>query len=1079
MGDAVRGGVVPTELDETIDGDQRLDATPNTTTPLAPDYGELQAVERHHYVITKELARGGMGRVLEARDLRLGREVAIKELLPKHRDAARRFEREARITARLQHPSIIHVYEAGVWPGGEPFYAMPRIAGRSLDKAVAEKRTLEERLSLVPHVIAAADALAYAHDKSIIHRDLKPANVLVGDFGETVVIDWGLAKDLGACADPQESLTLQARASAEETASGSVVGTPAYMSPEQARGEVIDQRADVYSLGALLYKVLGGAAPYASGTSKEVLELVKAGPPTPLHEREPGAPPDLAAIVAKAMAREADDRYATASELAQDLKRFETGQLVGAHRYTLAQRFTRFLRRHRVAVTIATVAAASLVVVAIVSVRSIVRAKDRAETERNKADAGRATLLEERGRAELLDGHAGEALAFLAADERPLRGARGFLIADAMRPFEAELAYQQVGIGDVVVAVSRDGHQIASAGHGAIRWWRQDGARPSLGTHGVTRVVVFDPSSTQLAAAGDDGIARVWANDGKLVAELRGHDGAILDADFSPDGKTLATAGGDGTVRLWDLASGRAIESRCHHARVSSVRFSHDGAYVASASEDKTACVIDRSGKPETTVQLRGHTASVSSAAWSPDDRFIVTASDDGSARVWSPRTGRALVKPLAHDPGSVVRVALPSHDGRLIVSAGSDRIARVWELPELPADDSSAITAVTAKLADKLVARAEIVTAAFCEDDTQVVTGSFDGLAQVWDRETRQPIATFEHGDVVGSLALVPGDAALVTGSRDGAARVWETKVAKVHHDLGSQIHALAVARDGTVAAGTDDSRITLLHGASKDVLHDHLGSVYALAFTPDGKQLLSAGNDTAVFVWNVATGEHVRSFASHDQPVRALAIEPDGDRVAILVDGSVELWSLARGTRLAVLGSHVDALAIDPRTGAIAGASRDGSLRLWDAGGRVLRTTPANPSTPYLAIAFSGGAIVAAGSRFAKVGAVALDGPIEVVRAIAVTPDGSRVITAGDDGVATIWDRDKGKLLGHRDRHARPISALAVDGETLWVASDDGTLAAWDIRVETRPIADIRRFMVEKHVPYEIQDDVVRRQR
>src|SRR5690242_17229744 len=169
------GSKVREEVDDTIDGAIRAEPQPRAASPPSDaDYPELTTIERRHYVVRGEIAKGGMGRVLEARDLRLGRSVAIKELLPRNRDAARRFEREARITARLQHPAIIHVYEAGVWPGGEPFYAMPKVPGRSLDKAVAERPTLVERLGLVPNVIAAVDALAYAHSQNVIHRDLKP-----------------------------------------------------------------------------------------------------------------------------------------------------------------------------------------------------------------------------------------------------------------------------------------------------------------------------------------------------------------------------------------------------------------------------------------------------------------------------------------------------------------------------------------------------------------------------------------------------------------------------------------------------------------------------------------------------------------------------------------------------------------------------------------------------------------------------------------------------------------------------------------------------------------------------------------
>src|SRR5260221_5022333 len=250
--------------------------------------------------------------------------------------------------------------------------------------------------------IAVADALAYAHSQRVIHRDLKPSNVLVGEFGETVVIDWGLAKDLGAAkdGDARESLVFATRVLEQDTVSGSVVGTPAYMPPEQARAEPVDQRADVYALGAMLYKVLAGVAPYVGESSKEVLELVKAGPPPVVSEREPGTPADLAAIVDKAMARDPKHRYVTAVAFAQDLKRFQTGQLVAAHRYTTPELAWRGLKRYRVWVAAAVV----LAVVAAVFVRRIV-------VEKARAELGRIALLDERGPTEPLEGHAGAALA--------------------------------------------------------------------------------------------------------------------------------------------------------------------------------------------------------------------------------------------------------------------------------------------------------------------------------------------------------------------------------------------------------------------------------------------------------------------------------------------------------------------------------------------------------------------------------------------------------------------------------------------------------------------------------------------
>ena len=182
-----------------------------------------------------------MGRILAAEDRRLGRPVVIKELLKTDPGRRRRFEREALITARLQHPSIVNVYEAGHWPSGEPFYTMNHVAGRTLDNVIAATRTLKDRLGLLAHVIRVAEALAYAHDQGIVHRDLKPSNILVGSFGETVVIDWGLAKDLTSSEDSDSFDGDSDSGSADLTVAGALMGTPAFMAPEQAEGKPVDR----------------------------------------------------------------------------------------------------------------------------------------------------------------------------------------------------------------------------------------------------------------------------------------------------------------------------------------------------------------------------------------------------------------------------------------------------------------------------------------------------------------------------------------------------------------------------------------------------------------------------------------------------------------------------------------------------------------------------------------------------------------------------------------------------------------------------------------------------------------------
>ena len=252
------------------------------------------------YELVCEHARGGLGRIVRAVDRWLGREVAVKELLSHDARHQARLLREAFITARLQHPGIVPVHEAGRWPTGEPYYVMKLVEGRTLKELLVERTTLRERLALLPHVIAIADAIGYAHGEGVIHRDVKPSNVIVGNFGETVVVDWGLALESG-----------------DDHAAAEVVGTPAYMAPEQARGERVDERVDVYAIGVILYELVAGAAPYGT-TSDGVLARVVNGPPPALAVRN--APRELVAIVDKAMARDPEHRYRDARELAAALR---------------------------------------------------------------------------------------------------------------------------------------------------------------------------------------------------------------------------------------------------------------------------------------------------------------------------------------------------------------------------------------------------------------------------------------------------------------------------------------------------------------------------------------------------------------------------------------------------------------------------------------------------------------------------------------------------------------------------------------------------------------------------------------
>ena len=400
-----------------IDSYQDTIAAAGGGSPTTAAVDDLPLVDPAQYIAEREVARGGMGRIVAAHDRHLGRPVALKELLHADGEQAARFRREALITARLQHPAIVPVYQAGRWPSGEPFYAMKLVSGRPLDRVIADATTLAARLSLLPSITAAVEAIAYAHSRRVVHRDLKPANVLVGDFGEIVVIDWGLAKDLDAPTDdsvrpavrPERSpsasegeskdalaigssskRTRPGGESASLTVAGAVMGTPAYMPPEQARGDSVDERADVFSLGAMLYHTLAGAPPYSARTATDVIAHAIAGKVVPLSERKTGAPQDLVAIVERAMAHDPADRYPDAQALAEELRRFQTGQLVAAHDYSLGERVARFVRRHRAAVTVTAIAVVAFAVLGTVAVRRIVAERDRATAQRVLAERRRA-----------------------------------------------------------------------------------------------------------------------------------------------------------------------------------------------------------------------------------------------------------------------------------------------------------------------------------------------------------------------------------------------------------------------------------------------------------------------------------------------------------------------------------------------------------------------------------------------------------------------------------------------------------------------------------------------------------------
>jgi serine/threonine protein kinase/tetratricopeptide (TPR) repeat protein len=384
-----------------------------TTGKFFPNFG----VTNERYEIRREHARGGMGRIMLARDRAIGRDIALKELLPglagggnsvpgsvpqqytnDSGGVVERFLREAKITGQLEHPNIVPVYEIGTHEDGSIYYTMRFVRGKTLndrlreirkDDSLNKQEKLAARIKLLDSFIDVCQAIAYAHSKGVIHRDLKPENIMLGDFGETQVLDWGLARIKGqedkALKDLQKgslalSKSLIQSDSQALTLDGSIVGTPAYMPPEQARGELenVDEQSDVYSLGAVLYQILTGLPPYEGPMAALIVQAVLSGPPLRVSAREKDIPRELEALVEKAMARDKKDRIRSALELASEVKAFRDGRTLGSYQYSAGEMIRRFVRQHRTAVSLGVLCFLLLVAATIFFMQRITEERDRA-----------------------------------------------------------------------------------------------------------------------------------------------------------------------------------------------------------------------------------------------------------------------------------------------------------------------------------------------------------------------------------------------------------------------------------------------------------------------------------------------------------------------------------------------------------------------------------------------------------------------------------------------------------------------------------------------------------------------------
>ena len=906
-------------------------------------------------------SRGGMGRAFRAWDRRLGREVVIKQIRgvddPALRAALRaRFEREARVTARLHHPGIVGVLELGAWPDGEPFYTMPLVGGVPLDLAIAEAATLAARLALLPRLTAAVEAVAFAHDRGVIHRDIKPANILLGRFGETQVIDWGLARAIG---EPDGDGGAPFRDEPGDGLTRMGVGTPQYMPPEQARGETPDARVDVYAIGATLYHLLAGEPPYGRGDGGSVRDAVRLGPPAPLAEVAPDAPRELVAICDKAMAREPARRFASALEVAHELGRYQTGQLTRTHQYSAGEIVRHWLRRHRAVVRVGAAALVALIAIGGLAVWRVVQERDRAAAGERRARLAAAEARDAQASALAPDpARRLEALEqALAAADVTGRLAPGLVAATTAGPGVIALPGQETALsvsfapgGDRFVTIDGDG--------GVAAWDAVTGARLAAIDSALERPfwAVWSPDGARVAITALESDVEVWspASGERRVVDAGAQGDAAQPTAFAAwaDDGALLTAAGDGTLRRWDAGGTRRAEGFAGCA-VSQLVAGRIGAVAACA--DGGVAVWDGE------VRRLDAGAGPTHLALSPDGARLYSGAA-GQVLAWDGDRAR-----LVHDTGAAPIWGIQvSPDGAyLAVGTG------ILELIDLA---SGAVQHELA-LAVQRDPPAPGAPRWFGQHGTTMIGG-----LDVATRELVVRLRGHRRFDRVELAGTARGDR-VVSVTSSGEAWLWDARLgegsgALAEHD--AEVIAVASEGDRITSVAIDGSMFTSRRGDGAILAAERAGTELVAAAT-DGGAVLAGGSDGTARLWS---GGAARVLAHGGAPVSAVAL---GD-VAVTggLDGTIAIWPRAGDAapvRIDAGGDAVRALRLG--AGWIASGHRSGAIRVWSRQGEEMTDRISLPAEER--------------ARLAGTAAVAMEPPV-VASASRYTshPDGT--IAAGD---------------------------------------------------------------------------------
>ncbi len=1014
------------------------------------------------YRIQRVLGEGGFGVVYLAEQENPRRTVALKVLKPRAASpsALKRFEYEAQILGRLQHPGIAQVYEAGTSLVGEcvqAWFAMEYVAGRPLDAyALGRRSNLRERLELLAQV---CDAVQYAHQKGIIHRDLKPANILVDEHGRPKVLDFGVARTT----DPDRDLTTL------QTGIGQIVGTLAYMSPEQVVGDPaeIDTRSDVYTLGVILYQLLSGVLPhdFSSCSIVEATRRIREADPPRLGVVNRACRGEIETIVAKALEKPRARRYQSAADLAADIRRYLAGGVIEAKRDSALYVLRKTLRRYRGLAAFAALFVATLSTFSVLSFLQAQRNRVLADEQsdlRVASDSARDLAERERRRADAIAAQRAAALRISNIERGRLLGRTG-----NFRAAEQVLWYEHLADPD--------------SAHTFWALWELYAHTPSRATvqahAGNVWAIAHAARGKWVATAGADGQIKLWdTQTWTLMAVLRAHRGNVLSVACSPDGRQLASGGEDRRIVIWN-AQVRQVEHVIENAHPSGVRALRyfPGGDLLLAVDDAGAIVWNaRSGACAASLELGG--LRPSGVAIAAGGTPLAIGTMFGQILIWD-QLQDAPTRVLDGHSGNVTGLAF-SPDGLTLYSGSGDRGIRQWDL-------------ASGQCLAELQANNGTVRALFITPDGRWLASMGWWRLDLWDLRTLSRARSLPLHDGVAGASLSPDGATLVWGVGSGEVRAY---------DLGADIAAQRALgpHDSRVSAGIspDAGRVVTgdvagdlriwdaADGRLLDRFAAHRSRIRSVHFTPDGRRVVTGANDLMLRVWDAATWRCLLELDRHSSANSAsIAISPDGRLIAhSLADRSVEVLDIDSGAvvlRLPPFANQVLGIAFRPDAAELAVSTRDVAVSVWRLDGAWV-TSLAGGASVWTPAYSPDGALLAAGDwsheirvwdadSFAPLHT--LEGHAAAVFDVAFRPgDAALLASASADGTVKLWDARAGRCLVTLDAlDDWDVLAVGFDasGRYLVASGASGLAHVWDLGGFDRHIAGNAEYQLGRAGP------------